>query len=408
MAIFGRAASRYRAYFQRYFTSLSRVRIMARKSVALLIETSNGYSRGLLEGVIAYTKERANWSVHLTEQERGAPPPAWLKSWDGDGIIARIETDNIGRQLKKYGVPIVDLSAARHIKGVPWADTDDRAISQLAVEHFTERGFKHLAYCGDTGFEWSNKRYGHFQTLARTAGCNVYVHQSVARYDEAFNLATEKRRIMEWLQQLPRPVAIMGCYDFKAQQVLDACRQLNIAVPAEVAVLGVDDDRLICELSEPTLSSIIPDTKRTGYEAADLLSRMMSGEVVATEQPLITQPLGIRLRESTDTLAIEDDEVATALQYIRRHATSNIRVTDILRHVTLSRRALEHRFKKWIGHTPHEEIQRVRINRIKELLSETDLSIHQIAERTGYEYDEYMAAAFKRETGMTPTEFRAV
>jgi LacI family transcriptional regulator len=379
---------------------------MPRKSVALLIETSNGYCRGLLEGVIAYTKERANWSVHLTEQERGAPPPAWLSSWDGDGIIARIETDAIGRQLKNFGLPIVDLSAARHVKGVPWADTEDRAIARLAVDHFTERGFTNLAYCGDAGFEWSAKRQVHFRYFAEAAGCQIHQHESMARYDASYDLATEKQRIMKWLTELPRPIGIMGCYDFKAQQVLDACRQLNIAVPTEIAVLGVDDDRLICELSEPTLSSVIPDTKRTGYEAADLLNRMMAGEQVATDKPLMTQPLGIHVRESTDTLAITDEEIARALHYIRRHATSNIRVIDVLSHVSLSRRALEHRFKKWLGHTPHEEIQRVRINRVKELLGDTELSIQEIADRTGYEYAEYMAAAFKRETGMTPSEFR--
>ncbi|MBB3205849.1 LacI family transcriptional regulator [Rhodopirellula rubra] len=379
---------------------------MGRKSVALLIETSNGYSRGLLEGVIAYTKERGHWSVHLTEQERGAPPPAWLQNWKGDGIIARIETDSIGRELRKYRVPIVDLSAARHVRGVPWADTEDRTITQLGVDHFVERGFRHVAYCGDAGFAWSRKRGEHFVRQARAADCTVHQFESVGRYDEAYDLAIEQRRIIDWLKELPRPIAIMGCYDFKAQQILDACRQLEISVPAEVAVLGVDNDRLICEICEPSLSSVIPDTQRTGYEAADLLHRMMSGEQVATEQPLITQPLGVQLRESTDTLAIEDSEIAKALQYIRRHANANIRVGDVLRHLSLSRRALEHRFKKYVGHTPHEEIQRVRMNRIKELLLQTDLSIGEIADRTGFEYVEYMAAAFKRETGQTPTEFR--
>ncbi|MEM9644769.1 MAG: substrate-binding domain-containing protein, partial [Planctomycetota bacterium] len=213
-------------------------------------------------------------------------------------------------------------------------------------------------------------------------------------------------RLVKWIRGLPRPIAIMGCYDFKAQQVLDACRQLNIAVPEEVSVLGVDNDHLICELSEPTLSSIIPDTKRTGFEAAELLQRMMSGESVSTDEPLITQPLGIEIRESTDTIAIEDESVAKALQYIRRHANNNIRVTDILRYVSLSRRSLEHRFKKCVGRSPHEEIQRVRIRRIKSLLSETTLSIQQIATQGGYEYGEYMSAAFRRETGMTPSEYR--
>ena len=127
---------------------------MIRRSVALLIETSNGYCRGLLEGINAYAKHHANWSLHLTEQERGAAPPAWLKAWNGDGIIARIETDSIGQSLRKFGLPIVDLSAARHLKGIPWADTDDEAIARLAVDHFTERGFRHLAYCGDPGFAW--------------------------------------------------------------------------------------------------------------------------------------------------------------------------------------------------------------------------------------------------------------
>ena len=380
---------------------------MVRRSVALLVETSNGYSRGLLEGVIEYTKQQAFWTVHLTEQERGASPPAWLSTWNGDGIIARIENNEIGEQLKSLGKPIVDLSAARHYKGIPWADTDDKAIARLAVEHFAERGFRHMAFCGDIGFNWSNQRSEHFQRLAEEAGFNVYVHHSVARYDRAFRPQVEKRRIIEWLSQLPKPIGIMGCYDFKAQQVLDACRELEIVVPTEVAVLGVDNDRLICELSDPTLSSIIPDTKTTGYEAADLLNRMMDGIAVDFNKPLMTQPLGIKLRESTDTLAIDDEIVAKALHFIRRNAAKNIRVADILKVVPLSRRALEHRFKKLVSRTPYEEIQRVRMNRIKELLLETDLPIQKIAELTGFEYSEYLAAAFKRETNQTPSDFRA-
>ena len=174
----------------------------------------------------------------------------------------------------------------------------------------------------------------------------------------------------------------------------------------QAMVLGVDNDRLICELSEPNLSSIIPDTKRTGYEAAKLLDRMMAGEIISTDSPLITQPLGIHIRESTDTVAIEDEAVAKTLQYIRRNASNNIRVNDILQHIELSRRALEHRFIRWVGHTPHEEIQRVRMNRVKELLRDTELTLHQIAERMGFEHSEYLGAAFRREVGLTPGEFR--
>ena len=194
---------------------------MLRRSVALLIETSNGYCRGLLEGIIDYAKRNANWSIHLTEQERGAAPPAWLSSWQGDGIIARIETDAIGQGLKKFGLPIVDLSAARHLKGIPWADTEDKAIARLAVEHFTERGFTQLAYCGDSGFRWSETRRDHFKLLVEKSKCAFHEHQTTPRYDPSFNWDNEKERLACWLQSLPRPVAIMACYDFQAQQVLD-------------------------------------------------------------------------------------------------------------------------------------------------------------------------------------------
>lgn len=380
---------------------------MSRKSVALLIETSNGYCRGLLEGIIAYAKHHANWSIHLSEQERGAAPPIWLKSWQGDGIIARIETKTIAAELKKLAIPKVDLSAARYLKGIPWADTDDAAISRLAIEHFVERGFRNVAYCGDPGFAWSLARCRCFQKLAEKRDCRFFEYHVTHRYDPHFSWDDEKKRMANWLSQLPTPIAIMGCYDFQAQQVLDICRELGIAVPEQIAVLGVDNDHLICELSEPSLSSIIPDTKRTGYEAAEQLDRMMAGETLASDLPLITQPLGIQVRQSTDTLAIEDVQVATALSYIRRNAMSNIRVKDILNQVTLSRRAFEHRFTQIVGHTPHHEINRVRMERVKLLLRETELSIGEIALRTGFEYSEYLAAAFKRETGKTPSEYRA-
>lgn len=379
---------------------------MTRHAVALLIETSNGYCRGLLEGIIAFAKHRADWSIHLNEQERGATPPPWLADWDGDGIIARIETDAIGKRLRQLNLPIVDLSAARYLPGIPWADTDDQAISRLAVEHFLDRGFVHMAYCGDPGFAWSNARRDHFQQFVEQANCCFYEHQVLPRYDRAYQWDRVKHSIAKWLEGLPKPVAIMGCYDFQAQQILDVCRSLSISVPEEVAVLGADDDRLICELSEPTLSSVIPDTHRTGYEAAELLERMMNGQRVDVERRLITQPLGIRLRQSTDTIAIADPQIAHALSYIRRHACENIRVADVLRQSDLSRRAFEHRFVKCVGHTPHEEINRVRIARIKELLVETEDSVHEISRRAGFEYPEYMTAVFKRSTGTTPTEYR--
>ncbi|MEW6160085.1 MAG: DNA-binding transcriptional regulator [Verrucomicrobiota bacterium] len=371
--------------------------------VALLIETSNSYARGLLRGIVSYIRERGIWSLYLSEHNRGDKPPAWLLDWDGDGIIARIENAAIAEALRGLHVPVVDVSAARLIPSLPWFETDDGAIAHLAADHLLERGFKHFAYAGDDRFNWSKWRSEHFQNCVRAAGYPCYVykpgrgisHDDVAQADD----------FARWIRGLPKPVGVMACYDLRGVQVLDACRRIGVAVPDEVAVIGVDNDDLLCELSHPPLSSVIPNTHRTGYEAARLLDEMISGKAARGETHLIP-PVGIATRQSTDVLAIDDRNVAKAVHFIRQHACDGINVKDVLRAVPHSRTLLESRFKKLLGRTPHEEILRVRLNRVKELLTETDLSLEQIAERTGFPHVEYLSVAFRREVGLPPRQFR--
>jgi LacI family transcriptional regulator len=178
-------------------------------------------------------------------------------------------------------------------------------------------------------------------------------------------------------------------------------------VPDEVAVIGVDDDELLCELSNPPLSSVIPNTYRTGYEAAALLDKMMAGERFRSEAHLIA-PVGVSTRQSTDVLAIHDRNIARALHYIRNHACSGINVQDVIKAVPQSRRLMEKRFVKLIGRTPHQEILRVQLERVKQLLTQTDLSIDEIAERCGFAHVEYLSVAFKRELGVPPSKFRVL
>jgi len=189
-------------------------------------------------------------------------------------------------------------------------------------------------------------------------------------------------------------------------QVLDACRRLGVPVPDEVAVVAVDNDELLCELAHPPLSSVIPNTRRTGYEAAALLDRLMNGGRARGETHLIP-PLGVATRQSTDVLAIEDPHVSRAVRYIREHACDGINVRDVLRAVPQSRRLLEARFKKLLGRTPHEEILRVQLRRVKQLLTETDLPLETIAERTGFAHPEYLSVVFRREVGQPPSRYRA-
>jgi len=379
--------------------------VPARPDVVLLVETSNEYSRGLLRGIMAYVREHGPWSIYLPEQGRGAAPPGWLKRWRGDGIIARIETPHIARAVAAARLPAVDVSAARLLSGIPWVETDDEAFAHAAVEHLLQRGFGYLGFCGEPRFNWSKWRREHFERMVEEAGGQCYVYESTATAAKPVPYRREHRRLVAWVRKLPKPIGVMACYDIKGQQLLDACRDANIAVPEEVAVIGVDNDELLCNLASPPLSSVIPNTHRTGYQAAALLARMIEGEQLGEEAHRIP-PLGIATRQSTDILAIDDAAVAAAVHFIRERACEGINVADLLRGVPLTRRDLENRFRRILGCTPHEEIVRVRIDRVKQLLSETDLPMARVAQLAGYTHVEYMSAAFKKRVGLSPRQYR--
>ncbi|HBL42255.1 XylR family transcriptional regulator [Gimesia sp.] len=376
-----------------------------RPSIALLIESSNSYARGLLRGIMSYIHEHHSWSIYLPEHGRGNVPVSWLNNWHGDGIIARIENTKIAEAVVNAGVPAVDVSAARLAPSLPWVETDDRAIASLAARHLIDRGFQHYAFCGDHRFNWSRWRETHFQEYIQAAGFHCHTYPQTSGRKQAAPWEVEQKRLADWIRALPKPVGVMACYDIKAQQLLDVCRTINVAVPEEVAIIGVDNDEILCNLSEPPLSSVIPNTKLTGYEAAALLDRMIAGEAVSSEAQLI-KPLGIATRQSTDIQAIDDKLISDAVRFIRQQACDGINVQDVLKSVPLSRRVLESRFQKIIGRSPHEEIMRIRLDRVKQLLEETELSLIEIAERTGFRHAEYLNVAFKKQTGTTPGSFR--
>jgi len=371
--------------------------------VALLIETSNAYARGLMRGIVGYMREHRPWSIYLSEHTRGDRPPIWLTDWDGDGVIARIETKAIARAIEGLSLPVVDVSAARLIPTLPWVETDDPAVAHLAAEHLMERGFRNFGFCGDDRFNWSKWRCDRFRRLVCDAGHSCSVYPQLRR--QAADSQLQFENIAQWVAGLPKPLAVMACYDFRGQQVLDACRRRGITVPDEVAVLGVDNDDLLCDLTAPPLSSVILNPYRTGYEAATLLERMMSGERVGADKHAI-EPLGIAVRQSTDVLAIEDPHMAAVVRYIREHACEGIDVGDALKAHPQSRRLLEYRFQKLLGRTPHEEIMRVRLNRVKLLLTESALPLKRIAQIAGFPHSEYLSAVFRQKVGMPPGEYR--
>jgi len=373
-----------------------------RRKVALLIETSNTYARELLHGVRVWLREQKLWDIRLSEQGRGAGVPAWLCAWEGHGIIARVTGDRMAAALRTKGLPVVDVAAALPDPVFPRVATDSRAATQLAFDHLRERGFRHFAYCGDTRFWWSVQRERYFVAQVRAAGfdCAVFGPRAARTGSDA---ALEE--LARWLLGLPKPVGVLACYDVRGQQVLEACAEAGLAVPDVVAVIGVHNDELLCDLCEPPLTSVNPNARRAGYEAASLLARLMEGEKVPVEARLI-EPVGVVQRQSTDVVAVDDPKVSAAVRYIRAHVTEGIGVGDVLRAVPISRTLLERKFKRLFGHTPHEHILRTKLARVRAMLVETDLPVALIAERMGFEHTEYLSVAFRREMGVTPSAYR--
>lgn len=371
--------------------------------VALLIETSNGYARSILHGVEDYIRSHHPWHIFLAERRRGDSPPKWLDDWDGDGIIARIENKSMAQALSRLHVPVVDLSSYRFLPQVPGVMTDGKAIAQLAATHFLNRGFEHFAYCGVPRFPWSRQRGEYFVKILEEKQLDCHLYQSAQKSDDDSEHETDD--IARWLSHLPKPAAVFACYDARGRQILDACHRAGLSVPEEVAVLGVDDDELLCELSPQPLSSIDPNPRRCGWVAAEMLQMMMSGQKPVPMVQIIS-PIGISTRQSTDVFAIEDTNLVKALRFIREHACRGISVDEVARIAGLARRTMEARFKKMLGRSPHEEIMRVQVKRAQRLLLHSNLPVALIAERAGFENPEYFSVAFKRITGMPPVTYR--
>jgi LacI family transcriptional regulator len=380
--------------------------MQSRPRVALLIETSNAYARELLYGIRSYLKEHQSWSIYLAEHGRGDVLPAWLRAWKGDGIIARVENQTIAEGLLATGLPTVDVSFGLERSPFPRVVTDSHAASRLAADHLLERGFQHFGYCGEARYHWSNLRSRVFFDHVTRSGSDCQVFQCPASRNESLAWERELELIAAWIRGLPKPVGIMACWDIRGQQVLEACRRIGVAVPDEVSVIGVHNDELLCDLCDPPLSSVIPNARRAGHEAAALLDRMIGGESVSA-QTILLEPIGIATRQSTDVVALTDAQISKAVRFIRERACEGITVDDVLRAVPMSRTVFERRFKKLLNRTPHDQILRVRIERVRTMLANTDLTLAQIAERTGFGHIEYLSVAFKRATGESPSRFRA-
>lgn len=378
------------------------------RRVAVLCNVSRRYDRRVIQGLSAYVRETGRWSLYVEEDPLQKLPK--LDRWDGDGIIANFDDHKIAVAVRGLEIPVVGFGGGRGwyapASGVPYFTTDNEAIGRLAAGHLLDCGLSRLAFYGNPPrrlADWSEQREQAFAARATEAGVPCAVYRG--RHADAQRWLAQLRELSAWLESLPKPVGLLACTDIRARQVLEACRTSGTRVPEDVAVIGVDNDEMICELTSPPLSSIEQGSRQIGYQAAAMLSRLMDGRAPRPLRQVIA-PEALIPRQSTDVLACDDPELAEAIRFVRQHACDPVDVDDVLQRVPLSRSTLEKRFRASLGRTVHGEIQHVQVQRAKQLLVHSNLLIKQIAARCGFKYVPYLTRVFRQATGQTPLEYR--
>lgn len=375
------------------------------RRVAVLVETSKAFGRGILRGVRRYIQSHSSWAIWIEERGLDDPPGPWLREWDGDGIITRTSDEAFARAILEKSVPVVHVRQSLPEIELPRVYVDDAAVGRMAARHLLDRGFRHFAFVGRTDREWTQIRGQAFSDLVQCAGCDCDVAPVLTEGWSA-DWKAEHQLLTDWLSQLKIPCGLMASHDSVGLKVLNACRVAKIAVPERLAVVAADNDELICDLADPPMSSIKIDFEAMGFQAASMLDALISGASVPTT-PVLSQPLGVEIRQSTDVAAIDDPHVAAACEFIRLHATENISVETVARHIKISRRAMERKFIQVLHRTPQSEIRRIRLARAAILLEETDDKLRVIAKLCGFRHHEYLSKLFREQTGVSPGRYRA-
>jgi LacI family transcriptional regulator len=379
--------------------------------VILLIEKSRAFGRGLLHGIVQFSNFHGPWLFYMEPEihkKSRRSQYEWIKELQADGIIGYTWDANLIKAIVNLGCPAVIRGLEKPTRNAYCIVTDQAAIARTAVEYFLELGFRRFAYCGYDDMIWSQQRGENFRRTVTESGFNLKTYMYKQPKTRRLRIPDKEQVIIaKWLVSLPKPVAIMAGNDDRSQDILAACKIASINVPSEVAILGVDNDELICGLSYPQLSSIALSTQRAGYEAAQVLDKLMDGQKVAeSEKEVLVSPLHVVTRQSTDIMAIEDKQVAQAVHFIRNHSNEVIQVGNVVEAAGLSRRTLEQRFRKTLGHSVLEEIKYARVNQMAKMLVETNLSISQIAWSLGFPYTNNISRYFKQQKGLTPLEYR--
>jgi len=349
--------------------------------------------------VVRFARGRSDWELFGAGwmfQALGA-----IEEWDGDGLIARIESRADADRLQASGLPVVDVAGAWRRPGFLRVCNDDAATGRMAGSYLAALRLGHVAFCGVESVGWSRARREGFRAATR-AGSFPAFEETLAWWERR----GRSRRLEDWLGRLPRPCALFACNDTAGLKIAAACRRLGIEVPSELAILGVDNEDILCELSVPPLSSIMLDCEGIGYRAAALLAGRLDGKAEMTGSPLLIAPREVVERASTRTIACGDPLVERAVAVIRSEASRHLVVADVLKSIPASRRALEVRFRAALGRGIHQEILRARVDRARELLRDTTYTVAVVASESGFSNTQRFHEAFRRAVGLTPAAYR--
>jgi LacI family transcriptional regulator len=373
--------------------------------VAVLVDTSTTWGRAVLRGVNAYSLQQGPWEIFVEARgmEEHLRVPA---GWHGDGVIARVNTPAIARELESLGIPVVNVSGIELAEAkFPRVSTDLNASAKLAAEYLAGRGFKHFAYFGLIGLDYVKTHREMFAATVQERGGDFTLLAVKPMAGAEPDWSLDLKSLGEWLKQMPKPLAMLCWNASGAREIIFACREAGLLVPEEVTVLSQANDEALCETSLVPISGVAVSGEGIGQKAAQVLDGLMCGHKPPAQATLIA-PLGVVTRQSTDTLAVRDPVLVKALKFLRQNANKPLRVNAVARQAGVSRRALERKFLDILQRSPADEIRRLHLEHARQMLIETDLSMDQVAESSGFGSQAYFADIFRRHFNLTPFQYR--
>ena len=375
--------------------------------ILLLTDFSSGYSRNLLKGIVRYSKEVGNWSFQrmplyyrMLYGENGVVE--WAKKWQADAIIAQLSDVNI-ELLNDLNIPIIVQNYRDRNKAVSNLTGDYFNTGVMAAKFFLNRGYRNFAFYGFKGAIWSRERADGYSHEIEKQGYKLAVLENDNKDKEEWSY--NHTVLGNWLQSLPKPVALFACDDHFALQISETCNVYNINVPDDIAILGVDNDDLLCNISDPPLSSIVLDVENGGYNAGKLLHQLITKEITEPFN-IVVNPLIIERRKSTEKYAVSDKNIRTILNYIEKNYANHLSVEELVKQVPLSRRVLEKKFKEETGESLYQYIQNYRIDLFTRLLITTDYSLFEAALQSGFENYKNVSRVFRKYKSLSPAEYR--